>query len=232
MSLNAAQKKQMALQRRLHRHKRYSVDIELAPGYTLNGLIVGPGILRPEVTTSLYLARYLFFRNGLYLNKRALDLGSGCGIQGIVLGLYGAKDIVFSDITRESIRNTTENVKRFRLSNNAKIIRSDLFQNIRQKFDRIVFNHPFFPDVPKAGDIFEIATLAPGELIQRFLKNAKTHLYPDGVIVMPYFHLGGPINDPAKQAPKHGYSVRENWRLKIHSGSQQGLVSIYELRLQ
>lgn len=70
-----------------------------------------------------------------------------------------------------------------------------------------------------------------GELIKRFFIEAKKHLKKDGVIIMPYFHLAGAINNPQIQAPKFGYKVVERFSMDIREGLQQGLASIYEITL-
>ncbi len=95
MPLNEEQKKQVEEQLLAHKHGRYEADIVLAEGYVLHGFVVHPEVLRPEVMTSEYLASYLFSNNSLYRSKVAIDMGCGSGIQGVVMGLNGAKEVLF-----------------------------------------------------------------------------------------------------------------------------------------
>lgn len=98
MKLNKKQEAQVKKQIVAHDHSGYKIDIELASGHVLNDFKVLEKVLRPEKMTALYLAKWLFFNNGIFRNKTVIDMGSGTGIQGIVCGLYGANKVLFSDI--------------------------------------------------------------------------------------------------------------------------------------
>lgn len=234
MKLNKEQKKQIDLQLKAHTFSEYKTDIEIVGGLVLKNFSVIPNVLRPEIMSALQLAQWLCLNNGLYKNKSVIDIGTGTGIQGIVMAMCGAKKVICSDISKDAIENTNINVKKYKLSNKVKIIESDLFSKVKsQKFDVIVFNHPFFSD----GSIKEqlnanFAMLERGTLIHRFFNDAKKFLKKDGLIVMPYFHIAGPINDPSIQAPKNGYKVFERFHMNVTTGLQKGLVSIYEIRLK
>ncbi len=232
MKLNLQQQKQFNKQIKAHRHDNYITDIILGAGHQLKNFKVNSFVLRPDIMSALDLAQWLFFNNGLYRNGDVLDMGSGTGIQGVVMGLYGAKKIMFADISSSAIKNTNENVKRYSLGAVARVVASDLFENVTGKFDLIVFNHPFFSD----GTIDEqistpIKGISRGSLIHRFLDSAKKYLKKDAMIVMPYFHLAGPLNNPATQAKKHGYKVVERFSVEAKDGLQRGRISIYTLSL-
>ena len=233
MSLNAEQRAQVELQAKAHMHSRYQVNIELAPGVILNDFIVRPKVLRPEVMSSLQLAQWLYFNNGLYLDKTVIDMGCGSGIQGVVAGLYGARQIIFSDISQRAKDNTEENVCQYGLKVRSKIVQGDLFENVSEKAHLIIFNHMFFSDSSLEEQIsLPSFSLSCGELIHRFLEDAKNFLLPEGKIIMPYFHLAGPINDPGVQAPRHGYSVDRRWHMQVTTGLQKGWHSIYVIDLK
>jgi methylase of polypeptide subunit release factors len=184
--------------------------------------------------SAMQLAQWLCLNNCLYKGKSVIDIGSGTGIQGIVMSMCGAKNVICSDVSKDAIANTKLNVKNYKLLNKIKVVESDLLNNIRvQKFDVIVFNHPFFSDGSMREQLnADFAMLERGSLIHRFFEDAKKFLKKDTVIVMPYFHVAGPINDPAIQAPKHGYDVIERYSMNVISGLQKGPVSIYEIRLK
>jgi len=71
---------------------------------------------------------------------KILDLGCGYGAVGICLTKVGDKDVTMSDINERAISLARKNLK---LNNaKAKIIKSDLFENIKDKFDTILSNPP------------------------------------------------------------------------------------------
>lgn len=229
-SLNSEQQEQLDKQIASHRHERYDVDIELAEGYTLKDFVVCENVLRPEQMTALYLARWLFYNNGLFAGKSVIDMGSGSGLQGVVMALNGAKQVVLTDLSPAAAANSRENVTKFGLHDKAVCLEGDLFEKIDGRHDLIVFNHPFFSDHTIEQLLVSTSMLDRGKLIHRFFEEAKDYLTPGGVIVMPYFHLAGPVNDPGVQAPEHDYDVFERMSLDVKSGLQQGRISIYELR--
>ena len=76
--------------------------------------------------------------------------------------------------------------------------------------DAIAFNHPYFAADPIPGQKLSIAMLDSGTLLRRFLKEAKDHLNPGGIILMPYHEFAGVVNDPEKHADAYGYDVTVN----------------------
>lgn len=230
MLLNNEQIKQVELQVRAHKHQRYCVDIELTPGVSLKDFIVLPKVLRPEVMSALQLTQWLYYNNGLYICKKVIDMGCGSGIQGIIAGLYGASKVIFADIAQDAVLNSRENVRQYNLDAKSCVVQSNLFGNVSEKADLIIFNHPFFSDGSMEEQITtDFSKLDRGELIHRFFDDAKTHLLLGGKIIMPYYHLAGPVNDPGVQAPRHGYRLERRWHMKIDTGLQKGWHSIYEL---
>lgn len=233
MLLNTKQQRQVELQIAAHKHNKYVTDLELTKGVTLAKFTVFPKVLRPEIMSALQLAQWLYFNNGLYLHKTVIDMGCGSGIQGIVAGLYGASSILFSDISLDAVSNTKQNIKQYRLEAKSKVVLGDLFESIRDKVDLVIFNHPFFSDGPMEEQIsIPPENLNRGQLIHRFLDDAKNFLLPSGKIAMPYYHLAGTINDPGVQAIKHGYTIDKRWHMSITTGIQRGLHSIYVLTLK
>ena len=231
-SLTEKQQRQLEKQLESHRHERYEVDIDLAEGHKLEGFVVHPNVLRPEKMTALYFARWLFYNNGLYLDKNVLDMGSGSGIQGVVMGLYGAKQIIFTDLSLAAVENSKKNIEKYNLGDKSIILQGDLFEKVEGRHDLIVFNHPFFSDHTIEQLLVSTSMLDKGKLIHRFFEDAKQYLTSEGVIVMPYFHVAGPINDPMIQAPQHGYEISERMAIEIKSGLQKGKVSVYEISLK
>ncbi len=226
--------KQLMKQKDAHKHEDYQVDIELSEGYMLRNFNINKGQMRVNLMTSGHLAKWLFSNNELYNDKSALDMGCGTGIQGVIMGLYGANKVVFSDISEGAIKNTLLNVADFHIEEKSIIVQGNLFEKITDDFDIIVFNHPFFAfgsidNLTKPN--FSEKLCIEDQLIHTFLEEAKKYLKKNGVIIMPYFHMVGEINDPGVQAPKHDYKVVQH-EFSITTGLQQGEVSICELRLK
>ena len=65
--------------------------------------------------------------------------------------------------------------------------RSDLFSNIKEKFDLIIFNPPYLPDDEREDDESKLVTTGGkngDEIIIRFLKQAIEHLNKNGKILL------------------------------------------------
>ena len=61
---------------------------------------------------------------------------------------------------------------------------SNLFKNLDEKFDTIIFNPPYLPSDPKLKDLTLDGGKKGYELIQKFLKQAKKHLEKKGIILL------------------------------------------------
>lgn len=111
--------------------------------------------------------------------KTFLDMGSGSGIQSRTAMLSGAKSILAVDISTEAIKI----LKKQALPS----VKSDLFKNVKGKFDIIAFNPPYLPE-DKREDKESAITTTGGkrgdEIILRFLKQAPKHLSTKGTILL------------------------------------------------
>ncbi len=73
---------------------------------------------------------------------KVLDLCCGSGVIGLSIKLeLPYFNVTLSDIDKSSIKNTQKNAKKHKLD--VKIIQSDLFENIKDKYNVIVFNPPY-----------------------------------------------------------------------------------------
>jgi release factor glutamine methyltransferase len=118
---------------------------------------------------------------------RILDIGSGTGIQSETCLKLGFRNILASDIDSEVINYLNSKFK-----NKLRIIKSDLFSNLKNKFDLIIFNPPYLPEDKFDSKLDTTAGKSGNELILRFLKQAKTHLNQHGRILILFSSLSKP----------------------------------------
>ena len=111
--------------------------------------------------------------------KIVLDMGSGSGIQAKAAISAKAKSVLASDINKEAV----ESLKKQGID----AIQSNLFSNIKGKFDVIVFNPPYLPKDRREDSDSSLATTGGkrgDEIILRFLKSSKDHLNENGIILI------------------------------------------------
>lgn len=80
-----------------------------------------------------------------YAFGKMLDMGTGTGIQGIIAALKGC-DVTFADINPNGVRCARENAKLNGVS--GKFVVSNLFKNIKGKFNTIAIDPPFLKSRP------------------------------------------------------------------------------------
>lgn len=95
-----------------------------------------------------YLLKEYLKEQGLE-NKKALDMGTGSGIQALIMAEGGA-DVTAADINPEAVEYTRSIAEEKGLD--IDVLRSDLFENVSGKFDVIVFNPPYLRGEEGLGD--------------------------------------------------------------------------------
>lgn len=135
-----------------------------------------PKVYEPR-EDSFLLARNLIARKGNFV----LDVGTGTGLIAIVAAKLGCK-VIATDINRYALKIAYENAKMNGVEEMIEFRKSNLFENIREKFDLIVFNPPYLPF--KAKTILEKSINAGKncELIHNFLLEAPSYLKKNGKI--------------------------------------------------
>lgn len=114
-----------------------------------------------------------------YASGKVLDMGTGSGIQAKA-ALSKTKDVLAVDINEEAVKKLK----------NAKV--SDLFSNVKGRFDLIIFNPPYLPEEKKEDKKTRLVTTGGKygyEIIERFLKDAKNYLNKDGRILIVFSSL-------------------------------------------
>lgn len=139
-----------------------------------------------------------------YAKGSVLDMGTGSGILAEEASKYAEK-VLAVDINKEAIRK----------HHKIEFKESDLFSNVKESFDLIIFNPPYLPTEKKAPDIALDGGKRGYELIEKFLGQAKKHLKKDGIILLLFssFTKKEKINKTLK---REGYNYREIAKQHIH----------------
>lgn len=135
-----------------------------------------------------------------YAKGKVLDMGAGSGIQALT-ALEKTKDVLAVDVYPLAV----ELLKKKGI--NAKV--SDLFSNVKGKFDLVIFNPPYLPaDEREDADSARSTTGGKKgcETIERFLKDAKKFLKKDGKILIVFSSLTGDIEKIFK---KYSYKFKK-----------------------
>ncbi len=111
--------------------------------------------------------------------KKALEIGTGSGIIPILLADRIEK-IVAVDINPEAIRYAKSAAEKDKVKN-VRFIESDLFENVKGKFDLIFFNPPYLPG---KGEKCLCGGKRGQQVTERFLKEVGTYLEKGGVAIV------------------------------------------------
>lgn len=111
-------------------------------------------------------------------NISYLDMGTGSGILGkVAMEVLGIDNVTVVDINEEAVLKNKED--------GLNAIYSDLFSNVRGKYDLITFNAPYLPKDSREPEDSRIATTGGkrgDEIVVEFLKQAKKHLKKGGEV--------------------------------------------------
>lgn len=112
-------------------------------GFTIfmdNKFLVSKDTLIPRVETELLIKTCQHLVNK---NSKVLDIGCGTGIISIMLNKLTNCNVDSCDISSEALKIAKANSQN--LNTNVKFFKSDLFENIQDKYDLIVSNPPYIP---------------------------------------------------------------------------------------
>jgi len=124
-----------------------------------------------------------------------LDVGTGCGILGIILASKKC-DVIAIDINPYAIHCSKYNSKHNKVSKYISFLRSDLLTSIKQTatFDLIMFNAPYLPCPLSKKSWIERSWnggLDGRVIIDRFIMSASKHLTRNGRIFLLQSTLSG-----------------------------------------
>lgn len=180
-------------------------DTYFGLGHTIQ-LIDRPGVFKVSLA-GVVLGAHLVSQvmENQEISGKFLDLGTGSGVQALLLRSLGATDIVATDICAESIELAAENELLNFDDNRIELRVGDLFDALKPangKFDTIVFNPPGWR-TPSAqfldklrrinGDAdMALSSMFYGDsTLTRFLTELPDHLHPRGRAIVGMNSLVG-----------------------------------------
>ena len=136
-----------------------------------------------------------------YLSKHKatsyLDMGTGSGILPKTASKFlDKKNILAADINPDAVKSLKQ--KKYN------VIKTNLFEKIKDKFDLITFNAPYLPLYPREPKDSQVVTTGGkrgDEISIKFLRQAKKHLNKNGKIFLLVSNLT-PIKKIKKYNPK------------------------------
>ena len=111
-------------------------------------------------------------------DKAVLDMGTGSGILAKSALNSKASSVASADINPEAKDHLPKEIR---------FIESDLFSNISDSYDLIIFNPPYLPEDQREPQDSKLATTAGkrgDEIILEFIKQAPNYLNPNGKILL------------------------------------------------
>lgn len=133
---------------------------------------------------------FLFAENlTVQKNEKVLDMGTGCGILGIVAAEKASR-VVAVDVNPHAVRCAKENAKLNMVADKMFFVCGDLFAPLKdeEKFDLVLFNAPYLPSEPSEGGTWVEKAWAGGAdgraVIDRFLREVPNHLRKSGRVLL------------------------------------------------
>ena len=162
-------------------------------------LYVDENVLIPRFETEELVDNTIHYLNCMFDKPKVLDLCCGSGAIGLsIKSRINNADITMSDISKEALTIAYKNTQDLRLD--SKIIESDLFNSIKEKYDCIISNPPYIKDDEEIEDIVRnnephLALFAGPDGLdyyERILKDIKTYLNDKYLIA---FEIGATQKD-------------------------------------
>ncbi len=164
---------------------------------------------------------------------RILDVGTGSGVIGLSLAVkFPQANVCAIDISEDALSLARENAARLRLGERVRFQKTDLLENLSERFDLIVANLPYISMQDRhllAREVLhdpEVALFGgPGgdELVRKLVEQAPAHLEPGGLLALE-IGLGQAegLSDFLRQKNYHDIQLK-----KDYSGISRFLLARY-----
>lgn len=145
--------------------------------------------------------------------KSVLDMGTGSGFLAL-LAAKKARSAVAVDINPNAVGSALVDAQKSGVEIEFRV--SDLFSNVPEKFDVIIFNPPYLPyedEYDKNAHVW-CGGKTGRETIERFAREAPAHLNPGGVVALVFSSITG--EEEVRQIlERTGFSVRRVAETKV-----------------
>jgi release factor glutamine methyltransferase len=155
---------------------------------------------------------FLFAENlGVEDGEAVLDIGTGCGILGIVAAEKAAK-VVAVDINPYAVRCAKENAKLNRVADRMIFVQGDLFAPVKteENYDLILFNAPYLPSESFEAKSWLGSAWAGGatgrSVVDCFICKASEHLREHGRILLMQSTLSD-VDETFRRYEKNGLNT-------------------------
>ena len=128
-------------------------------------------------------------------DKEALDMGTGSGVLGLVCAQMGAH-VTVTDTEDSALENAKAAAHKLNLT--VKATKSDIFSNVTERFDIVLFNPPYLPSDEVRDRAVDGGTEG-SQVMNRFLKELPLHLKKDGFALL----LVSTLNQPRTIIDSH-----------------------------
>ncbi len=116
---------------------------------------------------------------------KVLDMGTGSGIQAITAAKKkGVTSVVAADISNDALKHATAAAKKEKAA--IKFLKSNLFSNVKGKFDTIIFNPPYLPQDRGIIDTAIYGGKKGYELLNSFISGCLEHLKDSGIVLIVF----------------------------------------------
>ncbi len=148
-----------------------------------------------------------------------LDIGCGTGILGLVAATNpNVERVIFADINEKALDLCRLNIGRNMgiVRANCDVIKSDLFSEIKENFNMIIFNSPYLPE----GGKDKLSSAWYGgetgiEVSTRFLHQAVDHMSDNAEIILVVSSLGD-LETLRKEINSLGLYIKRENKEHIH----------------
>lgn len=163
-----------------------------------NTLKVNENVLIPRFETELLVDKTINYVKKYFQKKiDILDIGCGSGAIGITLKKALNSNVLCTDISAKALEVAKENAKLNKTDITFR--QSDIYENIKEKFDLIISNPPYIAKTEKIDEIVlknepQIALFAENnglEFYEKILEKAKYHIKEKAIIAFEIGMLQG-----------------------------------------
>jgi len=125
---------------------------------------------------------------------RILDVGTGSGVIGLSLAVkFPQANVCVIDISEDALSLARENAAQLRLTERVRFQKSDLLENVSERFDLIVANLPYISmqnrhllarEVLHDPEVALFGGSSGDELVRELIEQAPAHLEPGGLLAL------------------------------------------------